>query len=372
MDRDLSGVALADAAPTNSADAIPAANQSTSVAAFKAAMAGLRKSVVADAAAEPVRAFGVPSALAPATEMASRTATGRWLLDALQDCQVTIREDDAYLDRMAPAGLRMMAAYDPASKSIALRSGVDPAITASLLVHEGRHALQDAGGALSFDQQPWRLSAGAFMGQIRGVEADAHALQAQYAYELRQTGHSAAWDFLRQNKPAVAGAFEQSVGENAANLDSGKAMKAAFDAFLHDPVETKTYTSMNLPQWIASLREAPRGDLVGRQAYDPDRLAAVVKQGPKDYVGAEHLRSSVHGLDARTDTEVTKAAQGLVTLWRADPDKRAELLQKDEFQQALQTFRLTPQEVDQIAGVLPPVAESSRPVPTVRQTDRGR
>lgn len=353
MDRDDTGRVTGDApalpdAGENMADASP-------IAVFKAAMAGLREN----------RTDDFPPSLQQVTEAAGQSPTGRWMLDQLGKHEVSIREDSAYLDSMAPPGLRLMAAYDPPTKSIALRSGLDPEATAALLVHEGRHALQDASGALAFDRQPWRLSAGSFMAGIRAVEADAHALQAQFSYERYQAGQSAAWEFLRQNKPGTAKAFEASVHDDPANLGNGVAMKAAFDAFLADPAEIRNYTAMNLPQWVASLREAPSAGEVGRGTFDPQPLVGMAKAGPLDYQPLAPDSRIPTGLDPVADAELTKSGANLVALLRSNASRRAELLQQDDYRATLQMFRLSPQDLNHLAQTLPPPSQS-------RPTDRGR
>lgn len=334
---------------------IPGANLDparTKLMAFKLRMAELRPA----APDHPTKAHRaqalshsdvVPAPLRPVIAVMGDTETGRKVLDSLRAEGVQIRQSDAALDAMAPAGLRLMALYDPDRKQITLReTGVDAESAASLLVHEGRHALQDAQGALDFQKEPWRLTAGGFMDAVRGAEADAHAVQAQFAYERRQSGHPEAWRFMeRFNRPTVEG-FDRAAAGDPAQALSGEARAAAFDAFLGDAAQTRTYVQMNFRQWIASLSEAPSAQAVGSRGYDP----TVLGQGGRRLLDPSDPR---HCFDAETDAKLTGAARQLVTLLRATDQERARLLDRDEVKQALQTFRLNRGQVEQMARPAP-------------------
>ncbi len=325
---------------------IPGANLDparTKLMAFKLRMAELRPAAPDRAPQSLSTSEAVPPTLRPVIDVMGATETGRQVLDSLRAEGVQIRQSDAALDAMAPAGLRLMALYDPDRKQITLReTGVDAESAASLLVHEGRHALQDAQGALDFQKEPWRLTAGGFMDAVRGAEADAHAVQAQFAYERRQSGHPEAWRFMeRFNRPTVEG-FDRAAARDSAQALSGEARAAAFDAFLGDAAQTRTYVQMNFRQWVASLAEAPSAQAVGSRGYDP----AVLGQGGGRLLDPSDAR---HCFDAETDAKLTGAARQLVTLLRATAQERARLLDRDEVKQALQTFQLNRGQVEQMA-----------------------
>lgn len=185
--------------------------------------------------------------LTAAKGILKNSKTGAALLDWAEQTGI-----DFVLDKQLP----VEAAYYSQAGIVALSKKVaetSPHSIALILAHEIRHAVQDSNGFIYGTTWQRKDGLGALLISpddmiigTRLTEADAYAHQLQVAAELVVAGDQQGWDPIAEvtakgNLCVVAKRFVEVAQADHKTLETGEAMRAAFDAFMDDKVLCFTY-----------------------------------------------------------------------------------------------------------------------------------
>lgn len=240
--------------------------------------------------------------LTAAKNILKNSKTGAALLDWAEQAGI-----DFVLDKQLPVD----AAYYSQTGIVTLSSNVaesSPYNIALVLAHEIRHAVQDSNGFIQ--GKPWQRKDG--LGALlispddmiigtRLTEADAYAHQLQVAAELVVAGDQQGWDPIAEvtskgSLCVVAQRFAEVAMADNKTLETGEAMRAAFDAFMDDKVLCSTYNQDSMKDVVDRYRFfekiASEQGLKERDNTKPDRGI--------DYTDKDAMRTLGQTLDGKS------------------------------------------------------------------------
>ena len=153
-------------------------------------------------------------------DIVNKTPTGRETLKKLSKAGCTF-----HFESLEGQG----GYFDPNNNEIIINKNMSLQGMASLLVHEGTHAVQWAlKGKPDFRAVDYTV-ASLYQNQRAG-EADAYAHQTAFHYECK-TAYPALYQVIREKNPHLCGFLDAYEGEVEKSGDSGKALKKTFESW---------------------------------------------------------------------------------------------------------------------------------------------
>lgn len=162
------------------------------------------------------------------------------LAKALKQQAPALCLDDALVEEQAY--------FEPSTRRIVVRKGLDPDFQLAVFIHEVRHLEQ-----YGRDMCPtikYRLDDYVLMRQA--LEADASAVSLYIAWELRAGGDSGPWDGLGK-WPTHDDLATSFAAEMAASGDVVKATSATFAAWFDDPERREIYAFVGCFNYLDAL-----------------------------------------------------------------------------------------------------------------------
>lgn len=162
-----------------------------------------------------------------AAERMMKTPTGRKVLEGLHALNVDVSYDSSVSEDLG-------GFYSVPAKKILLNSNCSDDLIASILVHEGSHALQAARCRLgpALDMQT-------YFSLNKAMEADAMKNQVFAAYELKEQGDKSVFTAFERDRPSLASAYLKLRETYADQPDS--LAKYTMLAYYKDYAYVKTY-----------------------------------------------------------------------------------------------------------------------------------
>lgn len=162
-----------------------------------------------------------------AAERMMKTPTGRKVLEGLHALNVDVSYDSSVSEDLG-------GFYSVPAKKILLNSNCSDDLIASILVHEGSHALQAARCRLgpALDMQT-------YFSLNKAMEADAMKNQVFAAYELKEQGDKSVFTAFERDRPSLANAYLKLRETYADQPDS--LAKYTMLAYYKDYAYVKTY-----------------------------------------------------------------------------------------------------------------------------------
>lgn len=162
-----------------------------------------------------------------AAERMMKTPTGRKVLEGLHALNVDVSYDSSVSEDLG-------GFYSVPAKKILLNSNCSDDLIASILVHEGSHALQAARCRLgpALDMQT-------YFSLNKAMEADAIKNQVFAAYELKEQGDKSVFTAFERDRPSLANAYLKLRETYADQPDS--LAKYTMLAYYKDYAYVKTY-----------------------------------------------------------------------------------------------------------------------------------
>lgn len=167
------------------------------------------------------------AAVQSAAERMMKTPTGRKVLEGLHALNIDVTYDSSVSEDLG-------GFYSVPAKKILLNSNCSDDLIASILVHEGSHALQAARCRLgpALDMQT-------YFSLNKAMEADAMKNQVFAAYELKEQGDKSVFTAFERDRPSLANAYLKLRETYADQPDS--LAKYTMLAYYKDYAYVKTY-----------------------------------------------------------------------------------------------------------------------------------
>lgn len=183
------------------------------------------KTEMVDSAAKQIKFKD--AAVQSAAERMMKTPTGRKVLEGLHALNVDVSYDSSVSEDLG-------GFYSVPAKKILLNSNCSEDLIASILVHEGSHALQAARCRLgpALDMQT-------YFSLNKAMEADAMKNQVFAAYELKEQGDKSVFTAFERDRPSLANAYLKLRETYADQPDS--LAKYTMLAYYKDYAYVKTY-----------------------------------------------------------------------------------------------------------------------------------
>ena len=183
------------------------------------------KTEMVDSAAKQIKFKD--AAVQSAAERMMKTPTGRKVLEGLHALNIDVTYDSSVSEDLG-------GFYSVPAKKILLNSNCSDDLIASILVHEGSHALQAARCRLgpALDMQT-------YFSLNKAMEADAMKNQVFAAYELKEQGDKSVFTAFERDRPSLANAYLKLRETYADQPDS--LAKYTMLAYYKDYAYVKTY-----------------------------------------------------------------------------------------------------------------------------------
>lgn len=184
------------------------------------------KTEMVDSAAKQIKFKD--AAVQSAAERMMKTPTGRKVLEGLHALNVDVSYDSSVSEDLG-------GFYSVPAKKILLNANCSDDLIASILVHEGSHALQAANGCRvgpGLDMQT-------YFSLNKAMEADAMKNQVFAAYELKEQGDKSVFTAFERDRPSLADAYLKLRETYADQPDS--LAKYTMLAYYKDYAYIKTY-----------------------------------------------------------------------------------------------------------------------------------
>lgn len=184
------------------------------------------KTEMVDSAAKQIKFKD--AAVQSAAERMMKTPTGRKVLEGLHALNIDVIYDSSVSEDLG-------GFYSVPAKKILLNSNCSDDLIASILVHEGSHALQAANGCRigpGLDMQT-------YFSMNKAMEADAMKNQVFAAYELKEQGDKSVFTAFERDRPSLANAYLKLRETYADQPDS--LAKYTMLAYYKDYAYVKTY-----------------------------------------------------------------------------------------------------------------------------------
>lgn len=138
--------------------------------------------------------------------------------------------------------------FEPKSRRIVLRQGLDPALQLAVLVHEVRHLEQ-----YGRDVCPTvDLTLTDYVRTRQALEADAAAISLLVAWDLRASGDAAPWEALA-SWPTHGDLTTRFAAEMTASGDPARATAAAFAAWFDNSERREIYAFVSCVNYLDTL-----------------------------------------------------------------------------------------------------------------------
>lgn len=183
------------------------------------------KTEMVDSAAKQIKFKD--AAVQSAAERMMKTPTGRKVLEGLHALNIDVTYDSSVSEDLG-------GFYSVPAKKILLNANCSDDLIASILVHEGSHALQAARCRLgpALDMQT-------YFSLNKAMEADAMKNQVFAAYELKEQGDKSVFTAFERDRPSLANAYLKLRETYADQPDS--LAKYTMLAYYKDYAYVKTY-----------------------------------------------------------------------------------------------------------------------------------
>ena len=183
------------------------------------------KTEMVDSAAKQIKFKD--AAVQSAAERMMKTPTGRKVLEGLHALNIDVTYDSSVSEDLG-------GYYSVPAKKILLNANCSDDLIASILVHEGSHALQAARCRLgpALDMQT-------YFSLNKAMEADAMKNQVFAAYELKEQGDKSVFTAFERDRPSLADAYLKLRETYADQPDS--LAKYTMLAYYKDYAYVKTY-----------------------------------------------------------------------------------------------------------------------------------
>ena len=183
------------------------------------------KTEMVDSAAKQIKFKD--AAVQSAAERMMKTPTGRKVLEGLHALNIDVTYDSSVSEDLG-------GFYSVPAKKILLNANCSDDLIASILVHEGSHALQAARCRLgpALDMQT-------YFSLNKAMEADAMKNQVFAAYELKEQGDKSVFTAFERDRPSLADAYLKLRETYADQPDS--LAKYTMLAYYKDYAYVKTY-----------------------------------------------------------------------------------------------------------------------------------
>ncbi|MEM6902326.1 MAG: DUF6782 family putative metallopeptidase, partial [Pseudomonadota bacterium] len=199
--------------------------------------------------------------LAELEQIMRQADLGERLLNSFTGSNVTVCTEEAY-PLVHPTIALYRSKYDAAI--VRVDEGLGEALISH--AHELRHADQDVRGLFRLVGEDGTAQNGLAM--VFMVEADASAFATAVAWQLREAGQPAAWDFAMGHDTfrPLAEAFEQAMRQvpegavaSEANIRAG--MRAAYNAWFDPGFQDLDY-ALKLHEQLVTIPQSDRGEPV--------------------------------------------------------------------------------------------------------------
>lgn len=184
-----------------------------------------------------------------AAERMMKSPTGRKVLEGLHALNIEVSYDSSVSEDLG-------GYYSVPSRKILLNSKCSDDLLASILVHEGTHALQAANGC--------RVGAGldmqTYFSLNKAMEADAMKNQVFAAYELKEQGDKSVFDAFERDRPSLAKAYLDLRKTYKDNPDS--LAKYTMLAYYKDYAYVKTYEDRYVKA-ISTFNDMAKPEVIG-------------------------------------------------------------------------------------------------------------
>lgn len=188
------------------------------------------------------------AAVQAAAERMIKTPTGRKVLEGLHALNVDVSYDSSVSEDLG-------GYYSHPARKILLNANCSDDLIASILVHEGSHALQAARCRLgpAFDMQT-------YFSLNKAMEADAMKNQVFAAYELKEQGDKSVFNAFERDRPSLAKAYLK-LRETYANQPDSLA-KYTMLAYYKDYAYVKTYEDRYVKA-ISTFNDMAKPEAIG-------------------------------------------------------------------------------------------------------------
>ncbi|MCB6177736.1 hypothetical protein LHP98_06280 [Rhodobacter sp. Har01] len=186
------------------------------------------------------------------------------LSQALQDQAPRLCLDDTLVEEQAY--------FEPKTRRIVVRAGLDPDFQLAVIVHEVRHLEQ-----FGRDVCPTiRMTLTDYVRTRQALEADAAAIGLYIAWDLRAGGEAGPWNTLL-TWPTHDDLAARFAAEMAASGDVVKATSATYAAWFDDPERREIYAFVSCVNYLDAL---DREKLQPGQSEVPDDFAETLCRMP--------------------------------------------------------------------------------------------
>lgn len=188
--------------------------------------------------------------LQKAADKMLKTPTGAKVLNELSKLGISAKIDDSIAEDLG-------GAYFQGKKAILIRSSCSDALIASILIHEGTHAIQAAHGC----KLTPALDAQSYFNLNKAMEADAMKNQVMAAYELKLQGDASVYNAFKSEHSSYCKNYEALYDSCKNNTDS--LQRETFFNYYKDKNYIKTYENRYLEALNTFEGCAKKGEVSG-------------------------------------------------------------------------------------------------------------
>lgn len=204
------------------------------------------------------------AAVQAAAERMIKTPTGRKVLEGLHALNIDVSYDASVSEDLG-------GYYSVPAKKILLNANCSDDLIASILVHEGSHALQAARGCRlgpAMDMQT-------YFSLNKAMEADAMKNQVFAAYELKEQGDKSVFNAFERDRPSLAEAYLNLRKTYKDNPDS--LAKYTMLAYYKDYAYVKTYEDRYVKA-ISTFNDMAKPNCIGGAFQQHLSEAEIIKR----------------------------------------------------------------------------------------------
>lgn len=188
--------------------------------------------------------------LQKAADKMIKTPTGAKVLNELSKLGIDAKIDDSIAEDLG-------GAYFQGKKAILIRSSCSDALIASILIHEGTHAIQAARGC----KLTPGLDAQSYFNLNKAMEADAMKNQVMAAYELKLQGDASVYNAFKTEHRSYCNDYETLYDSCKNNTDS--LQRGTFFNYYKDKNYIKTYENRYLEALQTFEKASKKGNVAG-------------------------------------------------------------------------------------------------------------
>ncbi len=199
-----------------------------------------------------------------AAERMMKSPTGRKVLEGLHALNIEVSYDSSVSEDLG-------GYYFVPARKILLNSNCSDDLLASILVHEGTHALQAANGCRI---GAW-LDMQTYFSMNKAMEADAMKNQVFAAYELKEQGDKSVFNAFERDRPSLAKAYLDLRETYKDNSDS--LAKYTMLAYYKDYAYVKTYENRYVKA-ISTFNDMAKPQAIGGAFQQHLSEAEIIKR----------------------------------------------------------------------------------------------